>query len=200
MSDVRYRVVKLLKDNGFVGDDGALRPVEIENASNSILYAKKSWFGFGGYHLTNDFQDAKPTKCVKTLVVPWGNSLPKLEDRSWVQLPSLDSDSKWSVPIISRANKYTGLPEEVTCIGLVTVNVLETSNNKEVVLYALRASVDVTVSGSKGISDLVAVLKLFGVNMKPHRKPTDKVIAADRDRDLDRGTARYPKVRARYSR
>jgi hypothetical protein len=199
MSDLHYRVVKLLKDNGFVGDDGALRPVEIDNASGSILYAKKSWFGFGGYHLTNDFQDAKPTKCVKTLVVPWGNSLPKLEDKNWVQLPSLHSDAKWSVPITSRPNKYTSLTEEVMCIGLVTVNVLETSN-KEVILYALRASVDVIVSGSKGISDLIAVLKLFGVDMKPPKKHSNKVSTVDTDRDTNRGATRYPGVRGRSDR
>lgn len=161
MSDVRLRVLRVLKDFGFVGADNGLVPVEVD-CSTGVLYAKKSWFGFGGYHLTNDFQAGIPTKCVKTLISVSGGSLPKLED-VWVELPSLELGDRWSVPLSTRINKYTLLPEEVVNVALITVHSV-TSGSREVVLYALRSRTEVCVS--KSVQDLVSVLKLYGANSK----------------------------------
>jgi|LauGreDrversion4_2_1035121.scaffolds.fasta_scaffold01479_12 hypothetical protein len=163
MSYTEVKVVKLLKDNGFVGPDNALCPVEVESTSNP-LYAQRSWFGFGKWVLAHYDSTASIAKVVKTLVVPWGNSLDTLEEgKKWEELKSLDHAAKWHSPVGLRNNKYTGLPEEVVGLALVTIHTV-IDGEKEHILYALRANVPVPVS--KGINDLVSALKLFGVKIK----------------------------------
>lgn len=161
MSDVRLNVLKVLKDFGFIGADNGLVPVEVA-CSTGVLYAKKTWLGFGGYHLTNDFQGGLATKCVKTLIsVSGGSSLPKLED-NWVELKSLELGDRWAIPISTRVNRYTQQPEEVATVCLVTVHSLDVGG-KEIILYALRSTTEVCV---KDVKDLVSVLKLYGANSK----------------------------------
>lgn len=199
MSYTEVKVVKLLKDNGFVGPDGALCPVEVDSNS-SALYARKSWFGFGGWVLADFDSNAKVAKAVKTLVLPWGNALDMLEEgRRWQELKGLDSEAKWQSPVGLRNNKYSGLPEEVVSLALVTVHTV-IDGEKEHILYALRANVSIPVSRG-GISDLVSALKLFGVKTretdKRDKPKTEKPKADRRDyrrddrRDYRRGDREY---------
>lgn len=190
------KAIDALVKLGFVNPNGYLQAVEVDAQSNIKLFCKKSWFGLGGYALTND-TSGHLVRDVKWLVSPWGAEYPGIEPgKSFSQIKKIAGNEMYD-PVIQGADKYTGLACDVIKFALVSCHSFVDTNNVEHIFYAVRSVIEAKVSTAKDVGDMTKVVGLMGVKVKGDKPKTDKPKADRRDyrrddrRDYHRGDREY---------
>jgi hypothetical protein len=174
------KAIDALVKLGFINPNGYLQAVEVDAQSNLKLFCKKSWFGLGGYVLTDD-TSGHLVKDVKWLVTAWGAEYAAIEPgKSFAQIKKIAGNEMYD-PVVQGKDKYTGLPVDVIKFALVSCHSFVDADNIEHVFYAVRSVIDAKVSTSKDISDMSKVVKLMGVKVSGDKPKTEKPKSDRRD-------------------
>jgi hypothetical protein len=156
------KAIDALVKLGFVNPNGHLQAVEVECQSNIRLFAKKAWFGFGGYVLTDD-PSGHLVRDTRWLVTPWGAEYPEVESgKSFVQIKKVQGQELHD-PVVQGIDKYTGLQTEVIKFALVSCHSYVDTNGVEFIFYAARSIISCKVGSAKDVADMPKVVALMGV-------------------------------------